>query len=97
MIVNVTDFLQEATDAATAAPPNNLVSQLKQVMADNFVFYYKAHSFHWNVIGSNFPQYHEFFEGIYTNAFNAVDRLAEEIRALDEYAPMSLGIGRAHV
>jgi starvation-inducible DNA-binding protein len=54
------------------------------------VFYFKAHSFHWNVEGPNFPQYHEFLEGVYTNAFGAVDRIAEEIRALGEYAPMSL-------
>lgn len=59
-------------------------------MANNFVFYFKAHSFHWNVEGPDFPQYHEFLEGVYTNAFAAVDRIAEEIRALGEYAPMSL-------
>lgn len=91
MTVNITQFVQEATDAATANPPNDLVKQLKQVMADNFLFYFKAHSFHWNVEGSNFPQYHEFFGEVYNNAFNATDRLAEQIRALGEYAPMSLG------
>jgi starvation-inducible DNA-binding protein len=84
------DYVQEATTAAGADAPSNLVSQLRQVMANNFVFYFKAHSFHWNVEGPNFPQYHEFLEGVYTNSFAAVDRIAEEIRALGEYAPMSL-------
>jgi starvation-inducible DNA-binding protein len=91
MTVNVTYFVQEATEAAAAAAPNKLVAQLKKVMADNFLFYFKAHTFHWNVEGKDFPQYHEFFDGVYNNAFSAVDRLAEEIRALGEYAPMSLG------
>ena len=89
-MTTIQDYVQEATTAAGADAPSNLVSQLRQVMADNFVFYFKAHSFHWNVEGPNFPQYHEFLEGVYTNAFGAVDRIAEEIRALGEYAPMSL-------
>ena len=89
-MTTIQDYVQEATTAAGADAPSNLVSQLRQVMADNFVFYFKAHSFHWNVEGPNFPQYHEFLEGVYTNAFAAVDRIAEEIRALGEYAPMSL-------
>jgi len=90
MTINVEKFIQEAADAATAMPPNDLVSQLKQVMADNFLFYFKSHSFHWNVEGKDFPQYHKFLKGVYKNAFEAVDRIAEEIRALGEYAPMSL-------
>lgn len=89
-MTTIQDYVQEATTAAGADAPSNLISQLRQVMADNFVFYFKAHSFHWNVEGPNFPQYHEFLEGVYTNAFAAVDRIAEEIRALGEYAPMSL-------
>jgi starvation-inducible DNA-binding protein len=89
-MTTIYNYVQEAAMAAGADAPSNLVSQLRQVMANNFVFYFKAHSFHWNVEGPNFPQYHEFLEGVYTNAFGAVDRIAEEIRALGEYAPMSL-------
>lgn len=89
-MTTIYNYVQEATMAAGAAAPSNLVSQLRQVMANNFVFYFKAHSFHWNVEGPDFPQYHEFLEGVYTNAFGAVDRIAEQIRALGEYAPMSL-------
>jgi starvation-inducible DNA-binding protein len=89
-MTTIQDYVQEATTAAGADAPSNLISQLRQVMADNFVFYFKAHSFHWNVEGPNFPQYHKFLKGVYKNAFDAVDRIAEEIRALGEYAPMSL-------
>jgi starvation-inducible DNA-binding protein len=89
-MTTIHNYVQEATMAAGADAPSNLVFQLRKVMADNFVFYFKAHSFHWNVEGPDFPQYHNFLEGVYTNAFGAVDRIAEEIRALGEYAPMSL-------
>ena len=52
--------------------------------------YFQAHSYHWNVEGINFPQYHGFFGDLYEELFGAVDPIAEEIRALDAYAPISL-------
>jgi starvation-inducible DNA-binding protein len=62
---------------------------MKKVLADTFALYLKAHNYHWNVEGSNFPQYHEFFGNLYQELHNAVDPIAEEIRALDAYAPGS--------
>jgi starvation-inducible DNA-binding protein len=67
-----------------------LLLSLKQAMADSFVLYYKAHSYHWNVEGSDFKQYHDLFGDIYEEIFGAVDTLAEHIRQLDDYAPTSL-------
>jgi len=52
--------------------------------------YLKAHNYHWNVEGSNFPQYHDFFGNLYQELHGAVDPIAEEIRALDAYVPGSL-------
>lgn len=69
---------------------DDLVERMKIVLASTFCFYLKAHNFHWNVEGSNFPQYHEFFGKIYEEVFSAVDDIAEHIRALDAYAPGSL-------
>ena len=62
---------------------------MKKVLADTFALYLKAHNYHWNVEGSNFPQYHEFFGNLYKELHDAVDPIAEEIRALDTYAPGS--------
>ena len=59
-------------------------------MAGAFVFYFKAQTFHWNVEGPNFPQYHDFFGTVYTTVYGSIDRLAEEIRMLGSYAPTSL-------
>lgn len=69
---------------------NELITTLKTAHANTFVMYFKAHAFHWNIEGKNFPQYHGFFGDLYTDLFGAVDPLAEEMRALGEYAPKSL-------
>jgi starvation-inducible DNA-binding protein len=67
-----------------------LITSMKKVLADTFVMYFKAHTYHWNVEGSDFKQYHDFFRGIYEELFAAVDDIAEHIRQLDGYAPTSL-------
>ena len=52
--------------------------------------YQKAHSYHWNVEGINFPQFHGFFGDLYDEVYGAVDPLAEHIRTLGEYAPRNI-------
>lgn len=69
---------------------DDLVQQMKVVLASTFAFYLKAHNFHWNVEGPDFPQYHSLFETVYSDAWGAVDSIAEHIRALRSYAPGSL-------
>lgn len=69
---------------------NSLIDQAKKVLADTFVMYMKAHSYHWNVIGPDFPQLHEFFGNLYEELHGAIDPLAEHIRALDAFAPGTL-------
>jgi starvation-inducible DNA-binding protein len=50
----------------------------------------KTHSYHWNVIGPNFSEYHEFFGNLYEELHGAVDPIAEQIRAVNSFAPSSL-------
>lgn len=69
---------------------DDLVQQMKVVLASTFAFYLKAHSFHWNVEGPNFPQYHSLLNDVYSETWGAVDAVAEHIRTLDAYAPGSL-------
>ena len=68
---------------------DDLIEEMKISLASTFAFYLKAHNFHWNVEGQNFPQYHSFFEGIYSDAWGAVDGIAEHLRTLGSYAPGS--------
>ena len=67
-----------------------LLLQLNKVLANTFVMYFKAHSFHWNVEGVHFSQYHDFFGDLYKELHGAIDPMAEEIRALNAYAPTTL-------
>lgn len=67
-----------------------LVEKLKVVLANTFTMYMKTHGYHWNVIGPNFPQYHEFFGDIYEEVHGAVDDIAEQLRQINSFAPGSL-------
>lgn len=63
-----------------------LVKAMKIAFASEHVYYIKASSFHWNIEGSNFPQYHTLLDTIYTEVYGAQDAFAENIRKLGAYA-----------
>jgi starvation-inducible DNA-binding protein len=69
------------------------VDQLVQItriaFSSTFSFYVKTHSFHWNVEGSDFFEYHKLFEEIYNEVYGSLDAFAENIRKLDAYMPTS--------
>jgi starvation-inducible DNA-binding protein len=69
---------------------NDVAESLRRALADTWAFYFTSHSFHWNVQGPLFRELHSFFGDIYEDAQDAVDGLAEQLRALDEFAPTSL-------
>ncbi len=66
-----------------------LIDSLKTTLAENFALYLKAQYYHWNVEGSDFYQLHEFFGDLYEEIYSSIDKLAEEIRSLNAYAPGS--------
>jgi starvation-inducible DNA-binding protein len=68
---------------------DELVQAMKKALADTFAFYLKAHGFHWNVEGRTFCQDHQLFSNIYSEVYGSIDQFAEEIRAMDAYAPAS--------
>lgn len=69
---------------------NELQAALKIALANTFATYFKAHSYHWNVEGLHFSQFHDFFGDFYDELYGAVDPIAEHIRAIDGYAPISV-------
>jgi starvation-inducible DNA-binding protein len=69
---------------------NELAAALKIVQANTFFMYFKSHSYHHNVEGPNFNDYHGYFGGLYEELWGAVDPIAEHIRAIDQYAPISI-------
>lgn len=66
-----------------------LTEIMRKVLADTFALYLKTHNYHWNVEGINFPQYHTFFGNLYEELHDSIDLIAEQIRALNAYAPGS--------
>lgn len=88
-----TEMENEAPEPIASVMDNptveTLVASLKTTLADTFSYYLKAHFFHWNIEGPDFVQYHGLLSDIYTDAFSAVDPIAENIRKLGGYAPGS--------
>jgi starvation-inducible DNA-binding protein len=67
-----------------------LIEKMKVVLASTFAAKLKAQSYHWNVIGSDFSQLHDFFATVYEDYDGAIDPLAEHIRQLDAFVPQTL-------
>ena len=60
---------------------------LSAVLADSYTLYLMTHNFHWNVTGPHFNSLHQMFMVQYTEQWNALDVIAERIRALGHPAP----------
>lgn len=66
-----------------------IAAGLSKVLADSYLLYLKTHNYHWNVTGELFHQLHEQFEEQYTELAEAIDVIAERIRAIGFRAPGS--------
>jgi len=75
-------------DAGISAKDRNTIAGgLSRLLADTYILYLKTHNFHWNVEWPMFQTLHVMFMDQYTEAWNAIDPIAERIRALGHYAP----------
>jgi starvation-inducible DNA-binding protein len=63
-----------------------LLAALNQVLADTYSLMGLTHLAHWNVEGPSFFALHKAFEDQYQELFEAVDEIAERVRALGGYA-----------
>lgn len=59
------------------------------LLADSYILALKTQNYHWNVVGSDFAQLHQLFGDQYDALADAVDEVAERIRALGFPAPGS--------
>jgi starvation-inducible DNA-binding protein len=75
-------------DTGISAKDREVIAKgLSRLLADTYVVYLKTHNFHWNVEGPMFQTLHQMFMEQYTEAWNAIDLVAERIRSLGHYAP----------
>ena len=66
-----------------------LAEELSIVLADTYILYLKTQGVHWNVVGPVFYGLHKLTEEQYSDLANAIDEIAERIRALGYPAPAS--------
>ena len=64
-----------------------IANGLSALLADSYTLYLMTHNFHWNVTGPDFNSLHLMFMTQYTEQWNALDVIAERIRALGHRAP----------
>ena len=71
----------------SAAERAAIAKGLSALLADSYTLYLMTHNFHWNVTGQMFNTLHLMFMEQYTEQWNALDLIAERIRALGHPAP----------
>ena len=69
---------------------SQIADALNQGVAETAVTTMLAQNFHWNVTGMSFGPLHELFQRIYEDHFEAMDDLAERVRALDAHVDGTL-------
>ena len=65
---------------------NGVVEILNTLLSDEYVLYTKTRNYHWNVVGPQFTELHEFFEEQYNELNLIIDDVAERTRALGSNA-----------
>jgi starvation-inducible DNA-binding protein len=79
----------KANIGISSADSKKIAAGLSRLLADSYTLYLKTHNFHWNVTGPMFQTLHLLFQDQYTEQWNALDLIAERIRALGHVAPGS--------
>ena len=71
----------------SASEREKIARGLSALLADSYTLYLMTHNFHWNVTGPQFNSLHQMFMTQYTEQWNALDVIAERIRALGHPTP----------
>ena len=61
---------------------NGVIQILNKVLCDEYILYTKTRNYHWNVVGPNFHDRHEFFQEQYEIIDEIIDEVAERARQL---------------
>ena len=66
-----------------------LIEKYLQYLASVYSLYLKTQNFHWNITGSEFISLHQWFQEQYEALAEALDIIAERIRAFEIFTPGS--------
>ncbi len=78
--------MKTATTGSKTKTDSAVVKALNLLLADSYALMANTHYAHWNVEGTGFFVLHTAFQKHYENLFEAIDEIAERVRALDAYA-----------
>ncbi len=82
---------QEAINIGLSAKDRqSVVDVFNTMLATSHHLYLKVQHAHWNIVSKHFQSYHLLFESIYEELAEAIDEMAERIRALGGFPHGSL-------
>jgi starvation-inducible DNA-binding protein len=67
-----------------------LAGALAVLLSDVYTMYHSVHGYHWNLKGSDFPEFHKLFNKIYDDVWESADGIAENMLKLGYDAPYLL-------
>ncbi len=79
----------KVNNGMTEKEKKKVADGLQSLLADTYALYLKTHNYHWNMEGEPFIGIHKLLEEQYEEMADAVDEIAERIRALGHYAEAS--------
>ncbi|MGD9673410.1 MAG: Dps family protein [Candidatus Nitrosocosmicus sp.] len=83
MLEGQVDKLKESVDIGIEeSSVKGVVTILNTLLADEYVLYTKTRNYHWNVVGKDFKERHEFFQEQYEKLDEMIDEIAERTRQL---------------
>ena len=87
--MNAEDDTMDINIGIKQADREQIVAGLHVLLVNSYTLYLKTHNYHWDMTGPMFNTLHLMFEQQYTELAEAVDQIAERIRALGAFAPGS--------
>jgi starvation-inducible DNA-binding protein len=78
--------MKTTTAGSKVKADSAVVKALNLLLADSYSLMANTHYAHWNVEGPGFFSLHKAFQEQYEHLFEAIDEIAERVRALDAYA-----------
>lgn len=69
---------------------DKVFTSLNQYLSNLSVMYIKLHNLHWNVVGPDFKQVHEYLETLYDEVADTLDSVAELLKIHDSQPMASL-------
>lgn len=67
------------------------IDKMKQLLSSWTVFYQKTHTFHWDLTGQQFLEFHKYLQSLYEDSVGHIDDVAERLRQMGIKTKLTLG------